>query len=44
MDKASSAFIASKYAMKRLVEEFDRYQDVLIDTNNYIIKVFKDLI
>ena len=44
MDKAASAFVASKYAMKRPVDEFDRYQDVLSDTNNYIIKVFRDLI
>ena len=44
MDKAASAFKASKYAMKRLMDEFDRYQDVLSDTNNYIINVFKDLI
>ena len=44
MDKATSAFIASKYSLKSLVDEFDRYQDVLSDTNNYIIKVFKYLI
>ena len=44
MDKDASAFIASKYVMKRPVDEFERYQDVLSYTKNYIIKVFKDLI
>ena len=44
MNKAASIFIASKYAMKILVDKFDRYQDVLSDTKNYIIKIFKGLI
>ena len=44
MNKAASIFIASKYAMKILVDEFDSYQDVLSDTKNYIIKIFKGLI
>ena len=44
MNKAASIFIASKYAMKSLVDEFDRYQDVLSYTKNYIIKIFKGLI
>ena len=44
MNKSASIFIASKYAMKSLVDEFDRYQDVLSYTKNYIIKIFKGLI
>ena len=44
MDKSASEFIASKYAMKSLMDEFYRYRDILSDTNIYIIKVFKDLI
>ena len=44
MDKAASAFIDSKYAIKSLVDEFESYQDFLSDTNNYIIKVIMDLI
>ena len=44
MNKSASIFIASKYAMKSLVDEFDRYQNVLSYTKNYIIKIFKGLI
>ena len=44
MNKSARIFIASKYAMKSLVDKFDRYQDVLSYTKNYIIKIFKGII
>ena len=44
MDKAAREFMDSKYSTERLVEKYDRYQDVISDRNNCIIIVFKDRI
>ena len=43
MEKVVSAFTDSKYATKRLVYDYDRSQDVLIEARAQISKVLEDL-